>query len=144
MHSGKLEQMKRYSPLWWASILLSSVVTGGGSVLLITLLTDLPLETTVKISAVLVLAGDIVLARWMETVSPTRILIGPGDRRLKDDDTRELGTVISDFENGSGSVSIRGERWQAVQDPGCKRRLIAESRVRVLERRGLTLVVESA
>ena len=135
--------MKRYSRLWWASILLSSVVTGGGSLLLITLLTDLPLETTVKVSAVLVLAGDIVLARWMETVSPTRILVGPGDRRLKDDDPRELGTVIGDFEDGSGSVSIRGECWRAIQDPGCKRRLKAESRVRILERRGLTLVVES-
>lgn len=135
--------MKRYSRLWWASILLSSVVTGGGSLLLMTLLTDLPLETTVKVSAALVLVGDIVLALWMETVSPTRILVGPGDRRLKDDGPRELGTVIGDFENGSGSVSIRGECWRAIQVPGCTRRLEAESRVRVVERRGLTLVVES-
>ena len=135
--------MKRYSRLWWASILLSSVVTGGGSLLLITMLTDLPLETTVKVSAVLVLLGDIVLALWMETISPTRILIGPGDRRLRGDAPRELGTVIGDFENGSGNVSVRGECWQAIQDPGCKRRLKAESQVRVLERRGLTLVVAS-
>lgn len=136
--------MKRYSRLWWASILLSSVVTGGGSLLLMTLLTDLPLETAVKFSAALVLAGDVVLAVLMEKISPTRILVGPGDRRLKNDDTRELGTVIGDFKNGTGSVSIRGECWQAVQDPGCKRRLKAESRVRVVERRGLTLVVAAA
>jgi membrane protein implicated in regulation of membrane protease activity len=136
--------MKRYSGFWWASILLSSVVTGGSSMLLITILTDLPLETAIKISAVLVLSGDIVLALLMEKISPTHILVGPGDRRLKDDGPRELGTVIDDFENGSGSVSIRGESWQAIQAPGCRRRLKAESRVRVLERRGLTLVVESA
>ena len=136
--------MKKYSRLWWASLLLSSVVTGGGSLLLITILTDLPLETAIKVSAALVLAGDIVLALWMQTVSPTHILVGPGDRRLKDDAPRELGTVIDDFENGSGNVSIRGECWQAIQGPGCNRPLKAESRVRVLERRGLTLVVESA
>ena len=135
--------MKRYSGLWWASILLSSVVTGGGSLLLITTLTDLPIETAFKISIVLVLVGDVVLALWMQTVSPTHILVGPGDRRLKDDAPGELGTVIGDFENGSGSVSIRGECWRAIQDPGCNRRLNAESRVRVLERRGLTLVVEA-
>jgi hypothetical protein len=33
--------MQRYSSLWWASILLSSVVTGGGSFALLTLLTEL-------------------------------------------------------------------------------------------------------
>lgn len=133
--------MQRYSRLWWASILLSSVVTGGGSFLLMSALTDLPIATVIKISVALILVGDIILALWMQAVSPTRILVGPGDRRLKDDVTAELGTVIDDFEQGSGTISVRGERWRAVQAPDCDQPLRAASRVRVLERRGLTLVV---
>ena len=136
--------MQRYSSLWWASIVLSSVVTGGGSFLLITTLTELPIEMAFKISIVLVLVGDIVLALLMQAVSPTRILVGPGDRRMRNDATDELGMVIDDFENGSGSVSVRGERWRAVQAAGCQQQLRAESHVRVLERRGLTLVVVAA
>jgi membrane protein implicated in regulation of membrane protease activity len=133
--------MRRFSSLWWASILLSSLVTGGGSFFLINALTDLPVETVIKISVVLILVGDIVLALWMQAVSPTRILVGPGDRRMKDDSTDEIGIVIADFEGGSGNVAVRGERWRAVQAAECEQPLLAESRVRVLERRGLTLVV---
>ena len=77
--------MQRYSSLWWASILLSSVVTGGGSFALLSLLTPLSVETTLVISAALVLVGDIVLALLMEKVSPTRVFLGPGDRRVKDE-----------------------------------------------------------
>ena len=136
--------MQRFSRLWWASILLSSVVTGGGSMLLLTALTDLPFAMAMKISIALILVGDIVLALWMQAVTPTRVLLGPGDRRLKDDPPDELGTVIADFEDGSGSVSIRGESWQAIQAAGCQRRLEADALVRVVERRGLTLVVAAA
>ena len=133
--------MRRFSSLWWASILLSSLVTGGGSFLLINALTDLPIETVIKISVVMILVGDLLLALWMQAVSPTRILVGPGDRRMKDDSTDEIGIVIADFRSGSGSVSVRGESWRAVQAAECEHPLLAESRVRVLERRGLTLVV---
>jgi membrane protein implicated in regulation of membrane protease activity len=133
--------MRRFSSLWWASILLSSLVTGGGSFLLINALTDLPTETVIKISVVMILVGDLVLALWMQAVSPTRILVGPGDRRMKDDSTDEIGIVIADFKSGSGNVSVRGESWRAVQAAECEHSLLAESRVRVLERRGLTLVV---
>ena len=136
--------MQRYSSLWWASILLSSVVTGGGSFALLSLLTPLSMETTLVISAALVLVGDIVLALLMGKVSPTRVFLGPGDRRVKDELPRELGTVIGDFRNGTGCVSIRGERWHARQDSDCGQRLDAGSPVRVLERQGLTLVVAAA
>ncbi len=133
--------MPRYSSLWWASILLSSVVTGGGSFALLSLFTELPIETTVAISLALVLAGDLLLAKFWEAVSPTRVTLGPGDRRTKTDLPRELGMVIDDFEDGQGSVAIRGERWRARQATGCDRQLRSEETVRVLERDGLALVV---
>lgn len=133
--------MRRYTGPWWASILLSSVVTGGGSFALLNLLTGLPVETAILISVALIVVGDIVLALIMESVSPTRVLLGPGDRRHRNDAPGELGIVVGDFENGAGSVSIRGEHWLALQSTGCEQRLKAGAAVRVLERDGLTLVV---
>jgi membrane protein implicated in regulation of membrane protease activity len=133
--------IKRYSGLWWASILLSSVVTGGGSFLLLSLLTELPVEIVIAASVALILAGDVTLALLMEAVSPTRVTLGPGDRRHSDESPGELGTVTAGFIDRSGKVSIRGEQWRARQSPGCDRRLDAGTPVRVLEREGLTLVV---
>ena len=129
--------MQRYSGLWWASILLSSVVTGGGSFLLLSLSTGLPIEIVITISVVLI-------ALLMEAVSPTRVTLGPGDRRRRSEPPAELGTVLADFEDGSGSVSIRGEQWRARQTSGCSGQLNAGAAVRVLEREGLTLVVAAA
>lgn len=136
--------MQRWTGPWWASILLSSVVTGGGSFALLTLLTPLPVQTAILISVALVVAGDILLAFIMESVSPTRVLLGPGERRHRGDVPRELGVVVGDFESGAGSVSIRGEHWYARQSAGCRQRLEAGSVVRVLERDGLILVVAAA
>ena len=92
----------------------------------------------------MILAGDLVLALLMEAVSPTRVTLGPGDRRRSGDSPGELGLVMASFEGGSGKVSIRGEQWRARQSPGCSRRLDAGTPVRVLEREGLTLVVAAA
>lgn len=136
--------MQRFSRLWWASILLSSIVTGGGSFVLLTLLTELSVAATVKVSVASVLVGDIVLALLMESVSPTRVLLGPGERRSRSDPLQEIGTAIGDFENGAGCVSIRGERWRALQASGCAQRLKSGASVRVLERQGLTLIVAAA
>ena len=133
--------MQRYSGLWWASILLSSVVTGGGSFIFLTLLTELPLGTVIIVSVALILVGDVVLALLMEAVSPTRVTLGPGDRRRSSESPWELGTVIADFEDGSGKVSIRGEQWRARLMSGYHGRLDAGAAVRVVEREGLTLVV---
>ena len=136
--------MQRYSKLWWASLLLSSVVTGGGSFLLLSLLTDWPTVTIAKISVALILAGDIVLAVFMEALSPTHVKIGPGERHLHTESPRELGKVLSDFEDRHGRVSIRGETWRARQSAACDRRLEVGMAVRVVARQGLTLVVQAA
>jgi len=136
--------MKQYSGLWWAAILLSSAVMGGGSFVLITVLTDLPIATVIKISLALILIGDLILAFIMQAVSPTRVAVGPGDRHTKYELPKELGTVIADFEDGRGSISIRGERWHARQTSDCNGRLTTGDLVRILEREGLMLVVAAA
>ena len=136
--------MQRYSSLWWASILPSPLVTGGGSFVLLTLLTELPTETVLTISLMVIVAGDIVLALFMEAVSPTHITLGPGERQRKSELPTELGVVLSDFGERHGQVSIRGERWRARQAAACGRQLRTGAAVRVLERDGLTLVVAAA
>ena len=136
--------MRRYSGLWWASILLSSVVTGGGSFVLLNLLTGLSIEAIIVASVALIVVGDILLVFIVESISPTRVVLGPGERRHRNDTPDLRGTVVGDFENGSGSVSIRGEQWLARQSAGCSAPLAAGSPVRVLERNGLTLVVAAA
>ena len=134
--------MERFSTLWWATILLSSVVTGGGTFVSLILLTDLSIQTVVIASVTLILIGDIVLALMMEAFSPTRITVGPGESRLKHDAPMETGTVMTTFENRHGAIAIRGEQWRARQSEGCGKVLEKGAKVCVVDRQGLTLLVE--
>lgn len=134
--------MQRYSILWWATILLSSVVTGGSTFVSLALFTDLSVQTIVIASATLILAGDIALASMMEAFSPTRITVGPGESRLKHDLPMETGTVVGTFEDGHGAIAIRGERWRARQSKSCGEVLETGTTVSVIEREGLTLLVK--
>ena len=133
--------MRRFSKRWLVPILLSSVVTGGGSFVLLALFTDLPLAFVLAISAALAFVGDVVLAFLMQAVSPTRVMLGPGDREHDAEPPRELGLVATDFRNRRGYVSVRGETWRARQAIGCSGRLEPGGAVRIVERKGLTLIV---
>ena len=136
--------MKRYSKYWWAAVLLSTAVTGGGTFLLLVLLTDLPIETALKISVALVVVGDIALAIIMQAISPTHVKLGPGERWHTDELPRDRGIVKTRFENGKGKVAIRGEIWDARLEGGAASQLDIGERVRVIEREGLTLIVAAA
>ena len=136
--------MQRYSKHWWAALLLSSVGTGGSSFLLLTVFTDLPIEMVVKVCVAAILVGDIALALLMESMAPTRIDVGPGERRHRAEPPQEFGTVVGRFDGRMGKVMIRGESWQARQAAACSEPLDAGARVRVVERDGLTLVVAAA
>ena len=134
--------MQRYSRIWWLSILLSSVVTGGGSFVLLTLFTPLPIEKVLAISVLLILIGDIVLALSMEAIAPTHVKVGPGDRRLDAELPSEPAFALIDFdESGRGQVSARGETWQAQQSDETRGRIIAGDRVQIVCREALTLIV---
>ena len=105
--------MRRYSGPWWASLLLSSAVTGGGSFALLTLLAGLPVETAILISVALIVLGDIVLAFIMESISPTHVMLAPGERRHRNDIAEEFGTVIGDFVE-----EVREDRYVVRYRPG--------------------------
>ena len=136
--------MKRFSRLWWMSLLLSSVVTGSVAFLLLLNLTDWSIPKLVVASGILMLIGDLTLALTMEKVAPTKIAVGPGERFFHSDRSSDMAIVLSGFGAAtSGKVSVRGETWRAVQasdDDGC---LSEGMTVHIVERDGLTLVVES-
>lgn len=133
--------MQRYSKLWWASILLSSAVTGGSSFALLTLFTGLSLGAVVVVSVFIILAADVLLALLMQTASPTRVTVGLGERWHAQEAPADRAAVISDFEDGQGKVSVRGEEWQARQAESCGEQLAAGRVVRVVGRDRLTLLV---
>lgn len=133
--------MKRFSRLWWASILLSSVFIGSTSTLVMRLLTDLSADRILIVVAALIILGDIILALTMQAVAPTEIHIGPGERAYRSESPSEAGRVIADFDDfGRGLVSIRGETWRAIVSDN-KKPFVKGASVRVVGRHGLTLVV---
>lgn len=87
--------------------------------------------------------GDVVTALSMEAIVPTRVTIGPGERQSRHDLPAERALVASEFDDaGMGRVRIRGETWRARgSSPGFRPAL--GSRVRVIDRDGLTLIVSA-
>jgi membrane protein implicated in regulation of membrane protease activity len=136
--------MKRYSRLWWTSLLLSSGVTGGASFISLSLLTDWTLLPIITASLALILVGDVVLALMMQAVSPTDVKVGPGERLHRTDLPQDVGTVVDRFADGHGRVAIRGEIWHARRPSDSVSQLEAGAAVRVLGRDGLTLLVTPA
>ena len=136
--------MKRYSRLWWMSLLLSSVVTGSVAFLVLLNLTDWSIPKLVVASGFFVLLGDLTLAMTMEKVAPTKIAVGPGECYLHTDRSSDKAIVLSGFGSSpDGRVSVRGETWQAIRAPGDDSNLSAGMIVNVFERDGLTLVFEN-
>ncbi|MEO0996621.1 MAG: NfeD family protein [Pseudomonadota bacterium] len=134
--------MRRYSRIWWLSILLSSTVTGGSAFVLLSLLTSLPLGKVLIASVLLALTGDLVLALVMETVAPTHVKLGPGERQLDSELPSEPAYALVDFDDtGRGTVSARGETWQAQRPNDSSHRIAAGDRVQVVCREALTLIV---
>jgi membrane protein implicated in regulation of membrane protease activity len=132
----------RFSREWWLTILVVTVGIGAAAFLL---LRDRVLDPTDLILYCLGISflGDVVTALSMEAVVPTRVTIGPGDRQLRDDLPTELALVLSEFDGaGVGRVRIRGETWQA-RGSSAGFRPTMGSRVRVINRDGLTLIVSA-
>ena len=136
--------MKRYSRIWWASVLLSSVVTGTTAFLLVIYLTEWSLPVILFAVGSAVFLGDVVLALSMEAIAPTRIAVGPGERYMETERSSDTAFVLSGFETSSrGKVSVRGETWQAIRAHDEVGNLPEGTPVDVIERDGLTLVVSS-
>ena len=132
----------RFSREWWLTILVVTVGIGAAAFLL---LRDRVLDPTDLILYCLGISflGDVVTALSMEAIVPTRVTIGPGDRQRRDDLPTELALVVSEFDGaGLGRVRIRGETWQA-RGSSVGFRPTLGTRVRVVSRDRLTLIVSA-
>jgi membrane-bound ClpP family serine protease len=135
-------KMKRYSFTWWLVILPTSLTVGGTSMLLASILTDWSMFARIALAVFATAAGDLAIAAAMESVAPTKVQIGPGEKHLVSDPLSEKATVVSGFDSvPCGQVSIRGETWRAIRAPGETGPLTTGMSVTVTDRDGLTLVV---
>ena len=136
--------MKRYSLTWWLVILPTSVTIGGTTILVASNLTDWGIKGLVAAAVVTTFLVDLAIAASMEAIAPTKVNIGPGEKQLDSDLASEKATIISGFDaNSHGQVSVRGETWRAVQEPGDTGILTRGKLVTVVDRDGLTLVVST-
>lgn len=130
--------------MWWLVILPTSITVGGTSILLTGLLTDWGVFTILAVAAVATALADLAIAAWMESIAPTRVHIGPGEKRLVSDLPSEKAIVIAGFASEPhGQVLIRGETWRAVRAPGDTGPLAMGMTVSVVDREGLTLIVST-
>ena len=136
--------MRRYSRIWWVSVLLSSAVTGTTAFLLMIYLTEWSFPRILLTAGSVILLGDVILAFSMEAIAPTRIAVGPGERYMQADRSSDTAFVLSGFVTSSrGQVSVRGETWQAIRAQNDVGDLPEGTPVDVIERDGLTLIVSS-
>jgi membrane protein implicated in regulation of membrane protease activity len=134
--------MKRYSLLWWAIILPTSVVVGVPTFFLVGHLTDWAVLQRVALALIATLSADLIIAASMEAIAPTKVKIGPGERQLQSDAPAEKAIVIGGFGASlQGQVSVRGETWVATRLPDETTEMSAGMVVRVVDRYGLSLVV---
>lgn len=136
--------MKRYSLMWWSVVLPTSVVVGGSTFLLAGLFSDWSIPERVALAVVLTVVADLVIAAWIQSVAPTRVNIGPGEKMHDSELPSETARVIGGFDSSShGQVLVRGETWRATRAPDDAARLSVGMDVNVVARDGLTLVVSS-
>lgn len=136
--------MKRYSLTWWLVILPTSLTVGGTSILLSSVLTDWSIFARLAAAVFATALADLAIAAWMESIAPTRVHIGPGEKHLVSDPPSEKAVVVDGFDSvPNGHVLIRGETWRAVRATGDTGALTTGMTVNVVDREGLTLVVSS-
>jgi membrane-bound ClpP family serine protease len=134
--------MRRYSMLWWWLVLPSSVIVGVPTFLLLGHFTGLEFPGRIAVALVATFAVDFAIAGSMESIAPTRLNIGPGEKVLETDIPAEQAIVVSGFETcRRGKVSIRGETWKATRLAGDSGVLSEGMPVRVVDRNGLELIV---
>ena len=136
--------MKRYSIVWWLAILPTTVVVGVPVYLLLGYHTDWGVTERIAVALVCAVVVDLAFAAWMERVAPTRVNIGPGERRTGTGMAADRAIVIGGFdESAEGRVSVRGETWNAIRSPNDTGNLSAGMAVHVVDRIGLNLIISA-
>ncbi len=134
--------MRRYSLAWWSAILPTSLIAGAAAFLVLRQFFNLDLIDSIVGAAFVALLIDLAIAAWMEKIAPTRVTVGPGEKRARSDEDAERATVIGGFgASAHGRVRVRGEIWPAIRRPQESGKLSIGAVVRVVDRIGLRLVV---
>lgn len=138
-------KMNRFSRPWWITLAFSSLTVATVGYLVLGQLTDWSPFGRILGVLCLTTAVDFATAKWMESIAPTRVDVGPGEKALITDEAADVGSVVSGFrESRRGMVLIRGEIWKARQEEGDPDSLAIGNHVRIVRRSGLTLIVASA
>lgn len=136
--------MNRFSRPWWITLAFSSVTVATVAYFVLGQLTDWPSAFRILAAAGLAAVVDLGTANWMESVAPTHVSVGPGEKARITDEPSDVGLVVSGFDAArKGIVSIRGELWRARQLDDDADYLHIGNPVRIVGRSGLTLVVAS-
>jgi membrane-bound ClpP family serine protease len=136
--------MKRHSLIWWLVILPTSAIVGGTTYLFAGLFTDWDILSRVAAALIATFVVDLATAALMESIAPTKVNIGPGEKRLFSESSSEKAKVICGFGASSqGRVSVRGETWLATRAPGETDSVTLGMEVNVVARDGLTLTVSA-
>jgi membrane protein implicated in regulation of membrane protease activity len=136
--------MKRYSLMWWSVVLPTSVVVGGSTFLLGGFLTDWGILERVVAAVVLTVVADLAIAAWIQSVAPTKVHIGPGEKLHDSELLSEKAKVIGGFDSSPhGRVLVRGETWRATRAPDDAASMSIGMDVNIVARDGLTLVVSA-
>ena len=136
---------RRFSREWWLTLALTAAGVGLLSFTWFQSSTGLSSGQIVLACLGLSAVSDIIMALGMEAVAPTRVVIGPGERRYHADRPELVAVVISGFQGArTGCVSVRGETWSARLAVDTLADIPAGSLVRITERDGLTLLIAPA
>lgn len=93
-------------------------------------------------SLLAILFGDIVTAIAFESLAPTEITLGPGEKFERDSELNLTATVVSGFAGTrTGYVRVNGESWAARLAEGEPQSVAPGRRVSITGRDGLTLTI---
>jgi membrane protein implicated in regulation of membrane protease activity len=139
----RLNVPERFSTKWWLWLGSGTFFFGlctSAILYLLGIVTDpIPLFLVVIASSAI---GDLLVAVSFELIAPTKVIVGPGERKRKDEELAETGTIVSGFDKSTeGRVTVRGEMWAARHYEGRELSLGSGNKVQVVGRDGLTLLV---
>ena len=134
--------IQRFSKPWWISLASGSCVFGLVTYLVLRWSGAVNDDRLVLYLLAGIGVGDVLLALSFEVITPTRVTLGPGERRTAACDVHELAEVVSGFEDSPvGRVRVRGEIWNGRLANGQPARLPPGSMMPIRERDGLTLIL---
>jgi len=134
--------IRRFSTSWWISLASASCVFGLVTYLALRFMGLVDDDRLVLYMLIGVGLGDVLVALSFEVTAPTRVTLGPGDRRLASSELEATAEVVSGFEESAeGRVQVRGETWKARMADGQPATLRPGSPVKVVDREALTLLV---